>query len=132
MGDFVGARRAFDAAVRYGSITPALAQRIAFINSVLDLDPTLLRLTAKQRFERAHELLSRTLAAAQQCAAVPPDAIRKAQAALPEFARRMRNGETAEMLTMAQSLWRARAAACPHLPATDQPLAVLMNRMRNQ
>ncbi len=132
MGDFVGARRAFDAAVRYGSITPALAERIAFINSVLDLDPTLLRLTARQRFERAHELLSRTLAAAGQCAAVPPDAFQKAQAVLAKSARGMRSGETAEMLTAAQSLWRARADACPRLPATDQPLAVLMNRMRNQ
>ncbi len=132
MGEFAAARRAFDAAVRYGSITPALARRIAFLNSILDLDPTLLRLTARQRFARARELLGRTLAAAQQCAAVPPDGIQKAHTVLAESARRMQNGETAEMLTLAQSLWKARAEDCPRLAAADQPLAVLMNRMRNQ
>ena len=131
-GDFTAARHSFDAAVRYGSITPALAERIAFVNSILDLDPTLLRLTARQRFERARELLGRTLAAAGRCAGIPPDLDTQAQTLLAEAERRLRNGETAEMLTLAQSLWKARMAACPRQPETDRPLAVLMRRMVNQ
>jgi tetratricopeptide (TPR) repeat protein len=132
MGDFAAGRHAFYAAVRFGSITPALAERIAFINSILDLDPTLLRLTARQRFVRAHELLSRTVTAAKPCAAAPQELIARAEAALAEQEKGMRSGETADMLTLAQSLWKARMAECPRLPVIDKPLAVLMNRMLNQ
>ena len=132
MGDIAGALASYHAAVRYGSITPALAARIALLNSILDLDPTLLRLTYRQRFERARELLSRTAASAARCAATPAGLMNEAQTELAQTARRQREGDTAQMLTLAQTLWRARTAACPGQPEPDQPLAVLMTRMPNQ
>lgn len=131
MNNLAAAQRAFHAAVRYANITPALAQRIAVINSVLDLDPTLLRLTARQRFDRAHELLGRALAAAGRCSAVPADLVNAAQTALAST-RRQRDGETAEMLAVTQSIWKARLAGCSQLPIVDQPLAIVMAKMPNQ
>ncbi len=132
MGNFQASLAAFHAAVRYGAITPILAARIALLNSILDLDPTLIRLSAHQRFERARELLTRSLNSASRCQAVPPDLTTAAQAALAQSAKRQRDGQTAEMLTLSQDLWRSRLSACPRLPEPDQPLAVLMNRMPNQ
>lgn len=136
MGRFQDALVAYHAAVRYGSITPALASRIALLNSILDLDPTLVRLSARQRLARAQELLERALAAAQRCAAVSPDLLAAAQAELAappkKRAARDSDGETPVTITLAQTLWKARQAACPNQPDTDQPLAVLMNRMSNQ
>jgi tetratricopeptide (TPR) repeat protein len=119
-GDFAGALAAFHAAVRYGSITPALAGRIALLNSILELDPTPLRLGARQRLARARALLARAQAAAGRCRALP---------AAPAAAR---GADAAETIALAQAIWKARMAACPRQPEPDQPLAILMNRMPNQ
>jgi tetratricopeptide (TPR) repeat protein len=118
-GDFAGAFAAFQAAVRYGGITPALAARIALLNSILALDPTDLRLSTRQRLKRAGELVARAQAAAARCAALPP------QSAPPPGA------DAAEEIALAQAIWKARMAACPNQPEPDQALAILMNRMPN-
>jgi tetratricopeptide (TPR) repeat protein len=119
-GDFTGALASFHAAVRYGSITPGLATRIAMLNSILDLDPRPLQLGTRQRLERARELLARAQAAAARCAALP-------NAGEPE-----RGADAAQLIALAQAIWKARMAACPQQPEPDQPLAILMNRMPNQ
>jgi tetratricopeptide (TPR) repeat protein len=118
-GDFAGALTAFHAAVRYGSITPALASRIALLNSILELDPRPLRLGTRQRLERARALLERAQAAAARCAALP-------KATEPE-----RGADTAQLIALAEAIWKARMAACPQQPEPDQALAILMNRMPN-
>ena len=119
-GDFGGALASFHAAVRYGSITPGLAGRIALLNSILELDPRPLHLGTRQRLERARELLARAPAAASRCAGLP-------KASAPE-----RGADAAQWIALAQAIWKARMAACPHQSEPDQPLAVLMNRMANQ
>lgn len=119
-GDFASALSAFHAAVRYGSITPYLAARIALLNSILALDPTQLRLGARQRLERAHELVTRAQAAAARCSPLP-------QAEEPP-----KGADAAQLIALAQAIWRARMAACPQQPEPDQPLAILMKRMPNQ
>jgi tetratricopeptide (TPR) repeat protein len=118
-GDFAAALAADHAAVRYGSITPALAARIALLNSILALDPTQLRLSVRQRHERARELLLRAQAAAGRCSALP------AEEAPPHDA------DAAQLIALAQAVWKARWAACPQQPEPDQPLAILMSRMPN-
>jgi tetratricopeptide (TPR) repeat protein len=131
MGDFAGARRAFDSAARSGGSLPGLARRLALTNSILELDPTMLRLTANQRFERARELLQRTLDASAGCP-LPADVAATAQQALAQSKRRLRNGETLEMLMLAQGLWRDRLATCPQQPVTDRALAALISKMLKQ
>jgi tetratricopeptide (TPR) repeat protein len=131
LGDYAAARREFQNAVRYGSITPALAARLALLNSIADLDPTQLRLTGSQRFTRARELLTRTAASAARCSATSPGLVQQAQAVLARAGSR-REGETAQMLALAQALWKARTDACPGQREPDQPLAILMSRIPAQ
>ena len=130
-GDFAGAHRSFDSAARFGGSLPGLARRLALTNSILELDPTMFRLTANQRFERARELLQRTLDASAGCP-LPADVTSTADQALAQAKRRMRNGETLEMLMLAQGLWRDRVAACPQQPVTDRALSALMSKMLKQ
>jgi tetratricopeptide (TPR) repeat protein len=118
-GDFAGALAGFHAAVRYGANAPALAARIALLNSILELDPTQVHLSARQRQDRARALLSRAQEAAARCAVLP-------EAAEPE-----RGADAAQLIALAQAVWKARMAACPQQPEPDQPLAILMRRMPN-
>ncbi len=131
LGDFASAHRAFDSAARFGGSLPGLARRLALTNSILELDPTMFRLTANQRFERARELLERTLNVSAGCS-LPPDVTATAQQVLTQANRRVRNGETLEMLMLAQGVWKDRTAACPQQPVTDQALAALMSKMIKQ
>jgi tetratricopeptide (TPR) repeat protein len=116
-GDFAGALASFHAAVRYGSITPALAGRIALLNSILALDPTLVHLGTKQRTERARELLERAQASAARCPGLPA-------ATAPE-----RGADAGQLIALAQAIWHARMAACPQQPEPDEALSILMKRM---
>lgn len=131
MGDFASAHRSFDAAARFGGSLPGLAKRLALTNSILELDPTMLRLTANQRFDRARELLQRSLDASQGCT-LPPDITSTAQQALSQAKHRQRNGETLEMLMLAQGVWRDRTTTCPDQAVTDQALAALMSKLLKQ
>jgi len=119
-GNFAEALTAFHAAARYGTMTPELLRRIALLNSILALDPSQLRLGTRQRMERSRELLARAQAAAARCSALPP-------AAEPP-----KGADAPQLIALAQTIWKARMAACPQQPDPDQPLAILMKRMPNQ
>ncbi|MDE3166793.1 MAG: tetratricopeptide repeat protein [Acidobacteriota bacterium] len=132
MGDFVAARNAFRAAARRGPADPALAQRIALTDDILALDPTLVRLTMSQRYERAGQILRRTLASANACTAVPQDLAGSAEKILGARPQRMREGETAGALTLSQELWSLRQNACARTPEADQALAAVMTKIGKQ
>ncbi|HVV43861.1 MAG TPA: tetratricopeptide repeat protein, partial [Bryobacteraceae bacterium] len=70
LGDFLAARAAFHVAARIEPANAEIRQRIEECDMVIDLDPTLVRLSANQRFERAQELLRQSLNSAERCGAV--------------------------------------------------------------
>ncbi len=132
MGDYLAARNAFRAAVRNGANDPALAQRLALSEGILNLDPTLVRLTAGQRNQRSKDVLRRALAAAGSCSTPPADlsaSARKILSAKPKVAS---DDEMDAALSLAQRLWNLRLSACPQIPVNDQALAAVMSELERQ
>jgi tetratricopeptide (TPR) repeat protein len=132
LGDYASARNAFHSAVRYGATDPAVSQRMALCDAILNLDPTLVRLSANQRYERSRELLRRTFAAASACTTPPPNLADAAQKSLSAKPKHRRDDDTAAMLAAAQGLWNLRQAACGQKPETDQALAEVMAKLAKQ
>ncbi len=132
LGDYVSARNAFRSALRSGATDPAITQRIALSESILDLDPTLVRLSASQRRQRAEELLRRSLDSVSACTAVPEDLSTAAQKVLSTKPKRRSEDDTAETLTLAQELWNLRQSSCAQKPETDQALAAVMAELAKQ
>ncbi|MBS1855347.1 MAG: tetratricopeptide repeat protein [Acidobacteria bacterium] len=132
LGDFRAARNAFRAAARRGPPDPALSQRIALTDDILDLDPTLVPLSVSQRYQRAVQLLRRALASASACTVVPEELSDAAQKILSTRPRRMWEDDTATALTLTLQLWNLRQSACVQRPAADLALAAVMTRIAKQ
>jgi len=130
-GDFVGARNAYRTAERDGLNDPTIEQRLKECDSVLQLDPSLVRLSANQRFDRARDLLALTSASAQQCTTLPADLNDAAQKLFEEKPSRRRDGDTVEMITLAEQVWKVRQSACAG-QAPDAALAAVMSKIQNQ
>ncbi|HEX5431670.1 MAG TPA: tetratricopeptide repeat protein [Bryobacteraceae bacterium] len=131
LGNFADARNAYLAAARLEPSDPSLKQKVAESNTILSLDPTLVRLSATQRFNRAQDLLHRTFDAAGQCTMLPAGLSDAAQKALSEKPRRKREGDTVAMLGLAEEIWKLRSNACPKTPA-DPALAAIMSKIIKQ
>lgn len=132
MGDYAGARTAYRAAQRDGASGSTLDQRLAISESVLQLDPTQMRLSGSQRFERARELLDRTQASAAQCGAISPDLAASAQQALASSGKRRRDGDTVQLLTLAEQIWKDRPARCAPQSESDRALDAVMAKLQKQ
>jgi predicted Zn-dependent protease len=132
LGDYAAARNAFRAAEHNGASDPEIAQRLALSEAILNLDPTLVRLSASQRRYRSQELLRRTLAAANACTTPPPDLSASAQQLLSAKPKRRGDDEIAATLTLAEDLWTLRQTACAQKPETDQALAAVMAEIEKQ
>jgi tetratricopeptide (TPR) repeat protein len=130
--DFVGARNAYRAASRDGLEDPTIEDRLKECNTVLQLDPTLVRLSANERFDRARQLLDLTSAAARQCTALPADTDAAAQKLMQEKPSRRRDGDTVEMITLAQQVWKLRHDACAQPAAPDEALTAVMAKIQKQ
>lgn len=132
LGDYASARNAFRAALRSGATDPAISQRIALSESILDLDPTLVRLSASQRRQRSEELLRRALASTTACTPVPDDLSSAAQKVLSSKTRKRTEDDTAQTLILAQELWNLRQSTCGQKPETDQALSAVMAELAKQ
>lgn len=132
MGDFVAARRAYLAARRYGATDAAIDRRIDVCDTILALDPSLVRLTANQRRDRAKELLSRTLAAASACTSVPTDVGIQAQQLLLRKATRGAPDDVASILAVAERLWEFHQDRCPKGPHSEEAIAAVMAKITKQ
>lgn len=132
LGDYAGARRAYREAITRGLADPSLGQRIAACDAVIDLDPTLVHLSAGQRFARAQELVRRTLQVAQGCSGISADLTGAAEKAVEERAARRRDGDTVAMLTLAEQLWAARQQTCGPARNSEPALAAVMAKLQKQ
>lgn len=136
-GDFVGARNAYRAAEREGIHDNTLDERLKECERVLELDPTLVQLRAGERFERARQLLELATAGAQQCITLPTDLEQTAQKLEQEKAARRRDGDTVEMLTLAEQAWSLRhdamsRNACAQPPTHDPALSAVLVKIQRQ
>ncbi len=132
LGNYLEALRVYRAAESRGLKDPAIAQRIAACEAVIRLDPTLLRLSAGQRFKRAQELVRLTMESSQTCGQLNPDLATTAQKDIDENATRRRDGDTLNMLSVAEQLWQARQELCGSSTQPDPALAAVMEKLQKQ
>jgi tetratricopeptide (TPR) repeat protein len=132
LGNYLDALRAYHTAEYRGLKDTAVTERIAACEAVIRLDPTLVRLSAGQRFKRAQELVRLTMESAQTCGQLPPDLTATAQKAAGENATRRRDGDTLTMLSVAEQLWNARQDLCGGSTKPDPPLAAVMAKLQKQ
>ncbi|HWB84788.1 MAG TPA: tetratricopeptide repeat protein [Bryobacteraceae bacterium] len=132
LADFGAARSAYRTAARYKPEDVSLLHRILLSDDILELDPTVVRLTATERYARAKRLAERTLASFQACATVPADLNTKAQNLIKANPRRRRDGDTLALINVAQQLWKARQVACSTIPVRDEALPAVMTRISKQ
>jgi tetratricopeptide (TPR) repeat protein len=132
LGDYVEARKAYRAASRDGLRDADIANKIAACDAVIDLDPTIVRLSAGQRFARAQALVKLTSQAALSCGSLPADLADSANKAASESAVRRRDGDTLTMLALAERLWKNRQDTCSAQSKTDPALSAVMAKLQKQ
>lgn len=132
LSDFLAARQAFQMAARVEPSNLKVQQQQAACDAVIDLDPTLVRLSANQRFMRAQALLRGALDSAERCGAVPAGLSEQAQKALAEKPRRKRDGDTVGIIMLSQQVWRQRLQSCSSQSPADQALAAVMAKLAKQ
>ena len=135
LGHYVQAQRAYRVAFRLDPGDSALLQRLAIVNLVVNLDPSLPSLTTAGRNARVRELLDRDLHAMQDCAESHAGAAAAFQAdedhvqQLLTSRKRSKNQElTPAMMGAAQQLWRDREQVCGAPRPSEEPLAILLGR----
>ncbi len=132
MGDFLAARSAYRLAARHDPNDPAIGQRIAAADAVVNLDPTLVRLSGTDRFDRAQELVRLTLQSVEGCATLPADLLDEAHKAEEEPAARRRDGDTLVLLSLAEQLWKARQQTCASAVPASPALTAVMMKLQKQ
>jgi tetratricopeptide (TPR) repeat protein len=99
---------------------------------ILSLDPTLVSLSAMQRYDRSRTLVERTQAALESClGAREPDADTQAlEAAAHDFlAHKRREGDTPAGISLAGRIWAVRQQLCGRAPASDEALELVMEKV---
>ena len=132
MGDYAGARSAYRLAQRDGASNAALDERLAISDAVLQLDPSQVRLSANQRFERARELLERAQSSAAQCGSLAPGLAENAQQLLSASEKRRRDGDTVQLVTLAEQIWKDRQSRCAPQSDADRALDAVMAKLQKQ
>jgi Tfp pilus assembly protein PilF len=134
-GDYRGADREFQTALRLAPGDAAIRQRLDLASELLALDPSLRGLTPDERFQRSLKLVQLTLDDARQCAGANPSPdlqplLEKADGALKAKINAAHQSEAAESdLDLAEQLWQARRKDCKLLPDANSPLALVLARL---
>lgn len=131
VGDVAAAAASARRALRLRPSDSATAERLDLIERVRALDPTVGRLSDRERARRARVVLERTASALTACVAV--GGRDGAAAALLEFvearrARRRADDDSALDLGLAEDVWHEARARCPGAEV-DPALASVMRRL---
>jgi len=127
LGSFRAARANFTEALRLRPGDPAFAARLASVDSVLSLDPTIRGIGIAERVARSRALLERTLAAIMLCGQVASPLADSARTMLGASIGNSRPEAAVDsMVELASSLWSAKPPACE---TTDTALRLLHARL---
>jgi tetratricopeptide (TPR) repeat protein len=132
-GDYPGALRNFQAALRLRPDDDALRKKRDLSNEVLALDPTRRGLNSQERYQRSLEVLTLAVQSLAACAGTTPpkersDVLEKANKALKRRVRPAEQSDDADSnLDLAQTMWGLRKQQCAQAPAeAEQPLALVL------
>ena len=124
--------------------TPAdapIRTRLQLLNTVMALDPTPRGLPAAEKYERSRRILELARTSLQQCTEKMPKTVKTpaeeeqdllilANAELEARAPRPLTNELAErLLSLAQAMWQARVKACGGIPANEDALRLIMEKL---
>lgn len=138
-GEYVSARTSFHRALRRNPKDDQARHRAAECDQIVALDPTLPKLTSRQRFNRAKGLLLRTEGGLGQCLMAsgatdpkgPPDPSQSMKALLQATSRRRSEEDALKLLNAAQERWKSWEGLCPAAAQSDEPLALVMGKVSN-
>ncbi|HTX34279.1 MAG TPA: chloride channel protein [Bryobacteraceae bacterium] len=139
-GDYNAALAAYRDAVKVNAADATAGQKAELCQRILDLDPTLRSLSARERFERSRDLLSQTVAELTACASAPaalPDDVKAdVQAAQTTLAHTARPGSWNEAeeanLAAVEKLWPERSKVCGAGPSADDPLGYVVTKLQRR
>jgi tetratricopeptide (TPR) repeat protein len=134
-GNYRSARTNFAVAAKLAPGDSAIARRLGLTQRVIALDPTQRGLGSEERYRRSVELLKLTLQGADSCLAdvgattrATTDSAKVAVARPPPQSTRRQ--EAVEMnMDLAERLWEMGRGACPDLAATDESVALVLERV---
>lgn len=112
LADYAAAENAFRAALRQEPGNPEIQARLELATNMGGLDPTLRRLTSREKYDRSVRLLEAVRDSFSRCAAPNPD-LEEADKILKKRTPGYVTNEAAEqLLGVAERLWRARLREC--------------------
>jgi tetratricopeptide (TPR) repeat protein len=133
-GDYSAADAGFSRALRLNPGNADARQRLGETAEIRSLDPTLVSLSANERYERSRKLVDKTLESLESCAEgkVLPAGAQDVLSMAREFLlreRRHREGDTPKAISLAEQVWTARKQACGLPPASEDALDLVMTKV---
>ncbi len=137
LGDYLSARNSFHRALRWNAKDEAARKRAAECDEIVSLDPTLPKLSSRQRYERARDLLLRNRTGLDDCltsngaanAQGPSDLSEAADALLKATSRRRSEEDALKVLNTAQDMWKSWESRCPTAARSDEALSLVMAKV---
>ena len=138
-GDFRAAQAALLNALRRDPSNPEVGKQLQFVNSLEQMDPSPRRLASREKYRRSLALLqtARNSLTTKCARAVSEEdarpALEQADAALASKPPVQVTNEVSEsLISLAEQLWSAETRACPAVIQPDDPLALLMDKLKAQ
>jgi tetratricopeptide (TPR) repeat protein len=135
-GNYRLARSHFQTALRLAPDNATIRHHLEACSQLLELDPMLRGLSARERYSRSLKLVELTLGEVNQCQAQTPPAdlqplVEKASAALKASIPEARQNDASEAnLDIAEQLWQMRKKEECSAPAdANRPLALVLARL---
>ena len=137
-GAYPAAHTAFEQASRRDPDNPSIRSHLQTLNTVVEVDPTVRRLTSEEKYRRSRRILEMASMGLRQCIANHlvggSDEVGKvltaADATTASKPPAHITNELAEgILNMAQMVWRARNGVCADTSPPDEALALIMKKL---
>ncbi len=122
LGQYAAARDAYREAATIDPTDEAAAKRVDLCDRILSLDPTVRGLSAAERSKRGRAILAEVVKQTAVCTLARSEDMKAAQSA---------RGRSVEgNIELAERIWSERLKTCPSKPAADDPIAIVMARLR--
>ena len=133
-GNYADAEAGFRRALRLDPSNPDARQRLTETTEIRSFDPTLVSLSASERYERSRDLIQQALQSLESCASGRglPSGTDAAISTAHEFLlreRRHREGDTPKAISLAEQIWQARKQVCGLPPASEDALDLVMAKV---
>ena len=124
-GQYNAARAAFLQGFLQSETTRPIQSHLQTLNTVVALDPTLRKLTSEEKYRRSIQILEMARTGLAACVAKTPEF-----PAMPgKPPAHVTNEEAENVLTLAESVWRARNQACSARSEEQDALNLVMKKL---